>query len=97
MGLANEMTALICKLSSTFSLALPRAFAHSCSHNMTDRRRNNGPAGGTEPILFSCMTKLGTGKPDRPTRTRADEQLRKVCQYPSYFTFSGMYKSTNDL
>ncbi|KAF2672144.1 exoribonuclease family protein [Microthyrium microscopicum] len=45
---------------------------------MADRRRNNGPPGGSKPLLYSCMIKSAPNKPTRPTRTRKPDELRKI-------------------
>ncbi len=45
---------------------------------MTDRRRINGPAGGTAPPLYApYLGKLDNVQ--RPERTRRANQLRKIC------------------
>ncbi|KAL1957384.1 hypothetical protein VTO42DRAFT_6064 [Malbranchea cinnamomea] len=49
---------------------------------MADRRRVNGPPGGTRPPVFasSLLSKEGTTSPavERPDRTRKPDQLRKI-------------------
>lgn len=45
---------------------------------MTDRRRINGPIGGTTPPIFSQPTSLNGIKEERPVRTRAADALRKI-------------------
>ncbi|KAH8651507.1 3' exoribonuclease family, domain 1-domain-containing protein [Tricladium varicosporioides] len=46
---------------------------------MTDRRRINGPSGGTSaPIYSSYLTKDSRDIPERPTRTRPPNVLRKM-------------------
>ncbi|TKA61963.1 hypothetical protein B0A49_11310 [Cryomyces minteri] len=46
---------------------------------MTDRRRINGPRGGTNPPIFaSSLTSPSTLQATRPTRTRQPDELRKI-------------------
>ncbi|KAI9731311.1 MAG: 3'-5'-exoribonuclease [Cirrosporium novae-zelandiae] len=44
---------------------------------MTDRRRINGPLGGTAPLVFTSAV-AQTSRPKRPERTRASNELRKI-------------------
>ncbi|KAI9821683.1 MAG: 3'-5'-exoribonuclease [Pycnora praestabilis] len=46
---------------------------------MTDRRRINGPSGGTAPLVFDSSIKDGASAPARrPSRTRQPNDLRKI-------------------
>ncbi|KAF2083222.1 hypothetical protein K490DRAFT_52209 [Saccharata proteae CBS 121410] len=46
---------------------------------MTDRRRTNAPAGGTHaPVFASTLRGNGVPEPQRPSRTRKPEELRKI-------------------
>ena len=51
---------------------------------MTDRRRLNGPAGGTAPPVFSSSLQI-----DTPVRHRGPKDLRRICELilVGYFTF----------
>ena len=46
---------------------------------MTDRRRVNGPSGGTAPPVFTSSLKNKTISPEK--RTRAPNEIRKICRY----------------
>lgn len=47
---------------------------------MTDRRRINGPLGGTStPVYSKYLAKGAESQTTRPTRTRAPNVLRKMC------------------
>lgn len=48
---------------------------------MTDRRRINGPSGGTSAPVFSKYLIKDSKDLDRPTRSRAPNVLRKMCTY----------------
>lgn len=53
---------------------------------MTDRRRINGPPGGTRPPVFASLLKSATGAAtERPVRTRQPNELRKICKNPEIF------------
>jgi hypothetical protein len=57
-----------------------RPFSHSKS-DMTDRRRLNGPLGGTSPPVFASILKGGDGLHKlRPVRMRSPSELRKICK-----------------
>ncbi|KAL1972831.1 hypothetical protein VTN31DRAFT_6373 [Thermomyces dupontii] len=46
---------------------------------MADRRRNNGPPGGTRPPVFASLLRSATGEAaERPHRTRQPNELRKI-------------------
>lgn len=48
---------------------------------MTDRRRINGPPGGTVPPIYTAtLTSRESILARRPTRNRAPEQPRKICK-----------------
>jgi exosome complex component MTR3 len=47
---------------------------------MTDRRRNNGPAGGTKPPLFDFAFDSSITPPQRPGRTRSPTGIRSICK-----------------
>jgi exosome complex component MTR3 len=48
----------------------------------TDRRRINGPSGGTSaPIFSQYLSPDPASKTERPTRTRKPNVLRKMCMY----------------
>jgi hypothetical protein len=48
----------------------------------TDRRRINGPAGGTSaPVYLKTLTREAEAQTERPTRTRAPNVLRKMCKW----------------
>ena len=52
---------------------------------MTDRRRLNGPPGGTAPPVFASVLKGGDGLRNfRPLRSRGTRELRKICKWPSF-------------
>ena len=53
---------------------------------MTDRRRLNGPPGGTTSPVFASVLKDGDGLlyKLRPIRTRSPHELRKICKWPSF-------------
>ncbi|KAM5431711.1 3'-5'-exoribonuclease [Microsporum canis] len=55
---------------------------------MADRRRINGPAGGTRaPVFVSCSDskdKSQSATFERPSRTRRAKELRKICRLPGY-------------
>ena len=46
---------------------------------MTDRRRVNGPSGGTAPPVFTAFLSNETASAEK--RTRAPNELRKICGY----------------
>ena len=48
---------------------------------MADRRRINGPAGGTAAPVFSKYIAKESKELDRPTRSRAPHVLRKMCMF----------------
>jgi exosome complex component MTR3 len=49
---------------------------------MTDRRRINGPLGGTSATVYSkYLTKDASTQIERPMRSRAPNVLRKMCTY----------------
>jgi exosome complex component MTR3 len=49
---------------------------------MTDRRRINGPPGGTSaPVYSKYITKDASTQIERPSRSRAPNVLRKMCPY----------------
>lgn len=54
----------------------------SCSKPtiMADRRRINGPPGGTRPAVFASLLESGTGATDRARRQRQPTELRKICK-----------------
>ncbi|KAJ5587083.1 uncharacterized protein N7459_002848 [Penicillium hispanicum] len=45
---------------------------------MADRRRINGPPGGTRPAVFASLQQSGTGAADRARRQRQPTELRKL-------------------
>ncbi|KAL2829260.1 3' exoribonuclease family, domain 1-domain-containing protein [Aspergillus cavernicola] len=45
---------------------------------MTDRRRINGPSGGTRPPVFASSIKSTTTATERPQRQRQPNELRKI-------------------
>ncbi|KAJ5690542.1 Exosome complex component MTR3 [Penicillium macrosclerotiorum] len=47
---------------------------------MADRRRVNGPPGGTRPVVFASTAQSGTGAAERPRRQRQPTDLRKICK-----------------
>jgi exosome complex component MTR3 len=51
---------------------------------MTDRRRINGPSGGTSAPVYSKYLTKDASDLDRPTRTRAPNVLRKMCMYEAF-------------
>lgn len=46
---------------------------------MNDRRRVNGPPGGTRPPVFLSNLQSGKANADRPRRQRQPAELRKIC------------------
>ena len=46
---------------------------------MTDRRRINGPSGGTRPPVFASSIESTTTTAERPQRQRQPNELRKIC------------------
>ena len=51
---------------------------------MTDRRRINGPQGGTVPPIFaSLLADNDESRLERPARTRQPNELRKICMHIS--------------
>ena len=63
-------------LASKFGLSVVILEVKSAG-SMTDRRRINGPPGGTAPPVFSFSL---TGKNSSPAkRARAPDELRKIC------------------
>jgi hypothetical protein len=50
--------------------------------NMNDRRRINGPSGGTAPPLFASTLSNSADQlqSSRPRRTRRADELRKICE-----------------
>lgn len=56
---------------------------------MADRRRVNGPPGGTRPAVFAPVTESGTGAGERARRQRQPAELRKICMN-EYLGRSGM-------
>jgi hypothetical protein len=49
---------------------------------MTDRRRVNGPVGGTSSVIFDprlAIQDAASQKP--PNRSRGPNELRKICKY----------------
>ncbi len=59
----NPHTSVFCETKSTVS--------------MTDRRRINGPSGGTAPPVFASS--LSSKSSSRAKRTREPDELRKIC------------------
>jgi hypothetical protein len=51
---------------------------------MTDRRRINGPPGGTAAPNYSKYVVKDPVALERPTRTRAPNVLRKMCMYRAH-------------
>lgn len=47
---------------------------------LPDRRRNNGPAGGTRPPLVTSIAKAADSAHQRPVRLRKPDELRKICK-----------------
>ncbi|KAI9679246.1 MAG: 3'-5'-exoribonuclease [Caeruleum heppii] len=45
---------------------------------MTDRRRLNGPAGGTAPLVYASLLDFNHSRLKRPYRTREPNELRKI-------------------
>ncbi|KAJ5123261.1 hypothetical protein N7448_009358 [Penicillium atrosanguineum] len=45
---------------------------------MADRRRVNGPSGGTRPAVFASLAESGTGVSERAQRQRQPSELRKI-------------------
>jgi exosome complex component MTR3 len=51
----------------------------------TDRRRINGPSGGTStPIFSQYLSTDPATQTERPTRTRKPNVLRKMCMYHDF-------------
>lgn len=46
---------------------------------MADRRRINGPPGGTRPAVYASLLESDTGAADRARRQRQPAELRKIC------------------
>lgn len=46
---------------------------------MADRRRINGPPGGTRPVVYASLLESKTGAADRAQRLRKPAELRKIC------------------
>lgn len=46
---------------------------------MADRRRINGPPGGTRPAVYASLLESDTGAADRARRQRQPTELRKIC------------------
>lgn len=46
---------------------------------MNDRRRVNGPPGGTRPPVYASLLQSGTGADTRAQRQRQPSDLRKIC------------------
>lgn len=49
------------------------------SPKMADRRRINGPPGGTRPPVFASLQESSTGIANRAQRQRQPAELRKIC------------------
>ncbi len=63
------------------------AWLLSIEYIMTDRRRVNGPPGGTAPPAFaSSPTVAKVALAERKGRTRAPSELRKICRYCTAFS-----------
>ena len=45
---------------------------------MTDRRRVNGPPGGTAPPVFTASLRKKTASAEQ--HTRAPDEIRKICE-----------------
>ncbi|KAI9859540.1 MAG: 3'-5'-exoribonuclease [Trichoglossum hirsutum] len=45
---------------------------------MTDRRRTNGPPGGSDPVIFASYLGIGGRSVKRPSRTRSSDEVRKI-------------------
>ncbi|KAH0547769.1 hypothetical protein FGG08_000026 [Glutinoglossum americanum] len=45
---------------------------------MTDRRRINGPPGGSSPVIFASSLGIGGRSVKRPSRIRPPDELRKI-------------------
>lgn len=58
---------------------LAPTFTSSKSCVMTDRRRINGPPGGTRPAVYASLLQSATGAADRAQRQRQPTDLRKIC------------------
>lgn len=48
---------------------------------MSDRRRINGPSGGTAPPVYASSLSKANIAPNRPLRARRSDELRKICEY----------------
>jgi len=56
---------------------------------MNDRRRINGPIGGTAPPVYAKSIALNSdGDLNRPVRTRPPNVLRKMCKLAIYIHFA---------
>jgi hypothetical protein len=66
-------------LIRSLSVAQGSAGAETCV--MTDRRRINGPPGGTRPPIFTSSIKptATADAAERPQRQRQPNELRKIC------------------
>lgn len=63
----SNLSMLFCRISTKWA-------------KMNDRRRTNGPSGGTTaPVYSKCLPKNQDGTLDRPVRTRHSNGLRKMC------------------
>lgn len=92
---SNQPTANFCKQCKQFKLEadFQQARSHSArgsryiwgviqAISMADRRRNNGPPGGTRPPVFASLLRSATGEAaERPHRTRQPNELRKICTF----------------
>jgi hypothetical protein len=67
--------------NETRLVQLHTSYAQDNKQTMADRRRINGPAGGTKPPLYASTIKSGEKSTvQRPVRVRGPEELRKICR-----------------
>jgi hypothetical protein len=64
---------------------------------MTDRRRINGPSGGTSAPVFSKYLIKDSKDLNRPTRSRAPNVLRKMCMFKDHINIAFLiFRSSED-
>lgn len=78
-GLQTVQTPKI-SVSGTSTIAISRQLQYCAkSPKMADRRRINGPPGGTRPPVFASLQESSTGIANRAQRQRQPTELRKIC------------------
>jgi len=63
------------------SFCLSELYSHTTHAAMADRRRINGPPSGTAPPVYASTLSPSEQQSQRPRRTRASNQLRKICTF----------------